>query len=236
MSWFTYSRNRRRARRATTRSASSRSAAATTADAGRLRATSAARFGPDRAAIRPGSIPAPSAMTSLIREQRAALEALDDREHVRGSRRGTDQSPPPSSAGGRTGPRTARDRSHRPASRHRPSRSTVFGRSTPGRRRAFWPVALIAAAVSAEWQTSVTGSTRAMTLASVVPHAPAPTTATRGPSIRSPRPADRAFGNVSASRSASLPVSCRSPSACCPSTCSPSGRRPCPGCACGAAA
>ncbi len=37
-----------------TRSASARSAAATTADAGRLRAISAARFGPDRAAIRDG--------------------------------------------------------------------------------------------------------------------------------------------------------------------------------------
>ena len=41
--------------------------AATTADAGRLRATSAARFGPDSAAIRASGTPAASAMTSLMR-------------------------------------------------------------------------------------------------------------------------------------------------------------------------
>ena len=41
----------------------------------------------------------------------------------------------------------------------------------------------IRAAVSGEWHRSVTGSARATSLARVVPQAPAPMTATRGPSI-----------------------------------------------------
>ena len=66
-SLLTYSRNRRRPRRAWTRAASASSSAATTADAGSPRAISRARFGPDSAAIRRGSTPPASAMTSLIR-------------------------------------------------------------------------------------------------------------------------------------------------------------------------
>ncbi len=69
MSLFMYSLNSRRPRRATIRTARAGSSAAMTADAGRPRAISKARLGPDRAAIRDLEIPAASAMTSLMRNR-----------------------------------------------------------------------------------------------------------------------------------------------------------------------
>ena len=170
--------------RATTRSASSRSAAATTADAGRLRATSAARLGPDRAATRPTGTPAASATTSLIRRRlpRSRPFTTDSRSAA-GSRNGA------------TAPTVVRRCADGAANSTRSvaSRSaagsavatTPVGRSMPGSRASLRPVSRIRAAVSGEWHSSVTGSIRATTRASVVPHAPAPTTATRGPSISS---------------------------------------------------
>ncbi len=57
------------------------------------------------------------------------------------------------------------------------------GSSTPGSRRSFRCVLEISAAVSALWHSRTTGSRFATMAARVVPHAPAPTTATRGSGI-----------------------------------------------------
>ena len=114
------------------RCASSRSSAATTADAGRLRAISAARFGPDSAATRAGAMPPASAMTSLIRSSvprsrplttdstsapaaRCGAHRADDRPQVR-RRRGEDHEVGGRGEVGRVGRRDERSR----------------GRSTPG--------------------------------------------------------------------------------------------------------
>ena len=53
------------------------------------------------------------------------------------------------------------------------------GRSMPGSRASLRRVSAMRAAVSGEWHRSVTGSRWATIAASVVPHAPAPMTATR---------------------------------------------------------
>ena len=83
------------------RSASFGSSAATTADAGRPRAISTARFGPDSAATRRGEIP-PGVDDHLAHpEQRARLEALDDRQDVRGGARSMAPSAPRSTGVGR---------------------------------------------------------------------------------------------------------------------------------------
>ncbi len=161
------------------RSARAMSRAATTAEAGRFRATSAARLGPDRAATRSAAIPPASAITSLIRSS------------VRRSRPLTTDST--SAEGGSTpasvvivertwadGTATmTRSLASPMAARSAVARSPS-GRSTPGSRASFRPVAAIRAAVSGEWHSRVTGSVRATSLARVVPQAPAPTTATLG--------------------------------------------------------
>ncbi len=182
MSSLTYRRNRRRAIRATTRSASSKSAAATTAEAGRLRATSAARLGPDSAATRATGTPAASATTSLIRSSvtRSSPLTTDNKSASGASCRAR-----PSTVARRCADGAAK-MTRSVASRSAAGSAvaiTVAGSSTPGSRASFRPVAAIRAAVSGEWHRSVTDSTRATSRASVVPHAPAPTTATRGPAI-----------------------------------------------------
>ena len=136
-----------RARRA------SRSAAATTADAGRLRAISAARFGPDRAAIRPIGHAGGLGDDLAHPQERAALEALDDRQQVRRRRRGTARTPPTvvAQVGRRHGEddEVGRRRGARPDRRSR-------RRAPAGRRPAVAPrcarSSRIRAAVSGEWQ------------------------------------------------------------------------------------
>jgi hypothetical protein len=157
---------------------------ATTADAGRLRATSAARFGPDSAAT--GRSARPRLGDDLAHaQQRPALQALDHRQQVRvGRQEGSDRLDglpqvcrrcrEDDQVGGVAQCARIGRRDHR--------RRQV----DPGSRASFRPVAAIRAAVSGEWLRSVTGSIRATTLASVVPHAPAPTTATSGPAISAP--------------------------------------------------
>ena len=116
-------------------------------------------------------------------QQRSALEALDDRQEVRRRAQERRDRRRRSPAGAPTAPRRA---TRSVASRSAAGSAVAItpgGRSTPGSRASFRPVSRIRAAVSGEWHSSVTGSTRATTRASVVPHAPAPTTATRGPAI-----------------------------------------------------
>ena len=156
--------------------------AATTADAGNPRAISAARFGPERAAIRSGAIAAASAMTSLMRNRLPRSRPLTtDTTSAVGPRNGATFTTVPRRCAEGVAKITRSVASARAAASA--VAVTVRGRSTPGSRASFRPVATIRAAVSGEWHSRLTGSSRATSRASVVPHAPAPTTATRGPLI-----------------------------------------------------
>ncbi len=162
------------------RSASSTSGEAMTAEVGRLRATSAARLGPDSAATRPAMAPPAASTTWLIRSRVSRSSPLTtDSRSASGARCGaTDAVTVRRCADGAA--KITRSVASASTAGSAVAR-TVGGRSTPGNRDSLRPVSRIRAAVASLWHSRVTGSTRATRRASVVPHAPAPMTATRGP-------------------------------------------------------
>ena len=79
----------------------------------------------------------------------------------------------------------------------------------PGSRASFRRSSRMRAAVSGEWHRSVTGSRWARIAASVVPQAPAPTTATRaGASFEEAEPSAAAIRPSGRARSGSSTASC----------------------------
>ena len=183
MSRPTYSRNSRRPSRSAIRAASAGSSAATTAEAGRPRAISPGEVGPGQRGD-PGRRDARGLGDDLAHpQQRPGLEALHDRQHVRRRRheRGHARGHRPQV------PRRRRehDQVHGVGEGRGIGRGDQLVRQVDPGQPPLVPSASasISAATSAEWHSSVTGSRRATIAASVVPHAPAPTTATRGPAI-----------------------------------------------------
>ena len=243
MSWFTYSRNRRRARRATIRSASARSVGRHDRRRRQVAGDLGGQVGPGQGGDpRPASIPAPSAMTSLIRSSVPRSRPLTtDRTSALGARYGAH-----AAAVVRRWADGAANRTRSVAS----ASAAAIRRGEDGRRQVDARQAALVPARGVDrprpsppsGTRSVTGSTRAMTRASVVPHAPAPTTATRGPSISGSSPADRASGAGARRRPASRPPGFDGLAfdalafGLLPFDMLALGRRPCRGCACGAAA
>ena len=156
--------------------------AATTADAGRLRATSAARFGPGQRGDSADRHAAGLGDDLAHAQQRAALEALDDRQQVRRRIQERAAPPPrPSRAGAPTATAKTHEVGRQSASADGSAVAATAGRQVdarqsrlvpPGRRGSVPP--------SPGSGTGASPAPRARRRrASVVPQAPAPTTATR---------------------------------------------------------
>ena len=139
--------------------------------------------GPDRAAIRAAARPAAAAITSLIRSRLPASRPLTTDRQVGLGATGA-------AATAATVARRWRDGAAKITRSTASARSPQsvrgappLGQVDPGQAASFRRVRGSCARRLGEWHSRVTGSTPATSRASVVPQAPAPTTATRGPAI-----------------------------------------------------